>query len=197
MLPIPVSNLNIAKIMGIDPGTETLGISIISFCVDTFNIVNNESYTYYGSKLPTDEWIFNIHGARFQRIEAHRNNILKLLHQHTPLIIACESPFINSKFPQAGMALVEVMAMVRYAVYQYDNFKPLYQISPSEVKNAIGATGGGNKEMVKERIMRIKELSDTAIKTLQSLDEHSLDSLGVAYGIFILLKESKLKPINE
>ena len=195
MLSIPLSSGNIAKIVGIDPGTETLGIAIIHFNIDDFRIVQCEAATYKGSNLLSNDFTRALFGDRYTRIEAHRYNLYKILIQEQPLIIGCESPFISRRFPQAGLALTEVVCAIRAAVRLYDLFKPLYSVTPPEAKKAVGAKVNKDKSEVQRSILKIKELTSTALMPLNLLDEHSIDALAVAYCLLKQTKESKLEPL--
>ncbi len=195
MLSIPLSSGNIAKIVGIDPGTETLGIAIIHFNVEDFSIVQCEAATYKGSDLPSNDWTRAVYGDRYRRIEAHRNYIYHMLVEEQPLIVGCESPFITRRFPQAGLALTEVVCAIRAAVRLYDLWKPLYHVTPPEAKKAVGAKVSKDKNEVSKSILKIKGLTSTAVIPLNLLDEHSIDALAVAYCLLQHAKESKLEPL--
>lgn len=196
MLPIPHASQAVAKIVGIDPGTETLGISTLSFNVDTFEIVECTANTYVGSKLLGSDWSGAIHGHRHRRIEAHYHNLLSILTTEQPLIIASEAPFILMRRPQAYGALMEIVSALKAAVQCYDQWRPLYMLPPSTVKQAVKAKGNADKHQVKKSILEIKELVDTAITPIEEMDEHSIDSLAVAYCILQLFRESKIEPLH-
>lgn len=195
MLSIPLSSGNIAKIVGIDPGTETLGVAIIHFNVEDFSIVRCEAATYKGSALLRNEWTRELFGDRYSRIEAHRFNLYKILVEEQPLIVGCESPFISRRFPQAGLALTEVVCAIRASLRLYDLFKPLYSVTPPEAKKAVGAKVNKDKREVAKSILKIKALTSTAVLPLTTLDEHSIDALAVAYCLLQHAKESKLEPL--
>ena len=195
MLSIPLSSGDIAKIVGIDPGTETLGIAIIHFNIFTFKIVKCEAATYKGSQLLSNDWTRSIFGDRYTRIEAHRHNLYKLLEQEQPLIIGCESPFISRRFPQAGLALTEIVSGIRAAVRLHDLWKPCYLVSPPEAKKAVGAKVSKDKGAVKRAILQIPAISKTCTTPINALDEHSIDALAIAYFLLQQTKESKLEPL--
>jgi len=189
MLTLPESSQTYATIVGIDPGTETLGFAELDFDIRTFEIVGWRAQTYYGSKLlKGSDWVAEVHGARYKRLQAHRKNLIKLFEQIEPYVIACEAPFINMRRPQAYGALTEAVYEIRLAVQAHCAWKELYLFDPSSVKNAIGAKGNADKDAVKASILKIKELSSVQPGVLEGLDEHSLDSLAVAYVAYQQLK---------
>jgi Holliday junction resolvasome RuvABC endonuclease subunit len=189
MLKLPVSSQTYATIVGMDPGTETLGFSELDFDLATFEITRWEPQTYYGSKLlKSSDWIGQVHGDRIRRLHAHRKNLIKLFDQIEPYVIGCEAPFINMKRPQAYGALTEAVYEIRLAVIAHSAWKELYVIDPSSVKNSVGAKGNADKNTIKACILAIPELVSVCTRPIIELDEHELDSGAVAYALFKNLK---------
>jgi Holliday junction resolvasome RuvABC endonuclease subunit len=196
MLPIPNQNHNVACIVGIDPGTENLGVGLVWFNIDNYDIVKCASNTYRGSRLAGSDWSEAIHGARYRRIEALMWNLSILFNREKPIVIGSESAFINVRRPQAYGALTEVVTAIRHTVQSYDLFRPLYMVPPSTVKNAIGCKGNADKEAVKNSVLKIEKLTSTCESEIALMDEHSVDALAVAYAMLNLMKEDKLDPLN-
>lgn len=191
MLKIPDTSITDAVIVGIDPGTETLGFSELRFDIQSLEITGWCANTYYGSKLlHGSAWIARTHGGRYSRLRAHRKNLIALLNQIEPFMIACESPFINMRTPQVYGALTEAVYEIRRAVTEHSSWKVLHLVEPSVAKNAIGAKGGADKEAVRAAIEKIDELVRTADVSISELDEHSLDGLAVAYAQYLTIKQN-------
>lgn len=189
MLRLPEGSQTFATILGIDPGSETLGVGEIDFDLRTLEIVRCRAQTYTGSKLrKSSNWLEEVHSSRYKRLQAHRLNLIKLFDQIQPYLIACEAPFINMTRPQAYGALTEIVYEVRLAVIEHSSWKELYLIEPSTVKNGIGAKGNADKDAVRLSIAKIKELIDTLECPLSELDEHSIDALAVAYVCYGMMK---------
>lgn len=188
MLPIPTTGDDIVCIIGIDPGSETLGVGIIHFNVNTLKIVKTQAKTYTGSKLSGMEWMAEAHGDRMQRIYRHSNNLINIFNEYNPIIVAAESAFINIRRPAAYGALTEVFFMIRNAVICYDPWCPFYNVEPSNTKRAVGAPGNADKTVVKEHLLKIDEVCSVCETPIELLDEHSIDSLCVAYFQFLKYK---------
>lgn len=180
----------VANIIGIDPGSQTLGFSVLSFDVVTNEIVKTQAKTFTGSKLAcVSEWEELTHGERQARISAHGKNLLELFNHYMPLQIACEAPFYNMKRPNAFQALLEVILEVKKSAMLYDPWRVVYLIDPPTVKKSVGASGGGDKDAVKKAIrLKTEELKLT--QDLDEYDEHSIDSIAVAYCRFQEMKKS-------
>lgn len=180
----PFSNSDkVANIIGIDPGSQTLGLSVLSFDVTSMQIVQTQAQTFQGDRLPYfDEHVAKVHGERLARIYAHRQNLLNILLHYRPVSVACESPFFNARRPNAFAALLEVMNEVRNAVIQYNPYMQLITIDPPTVKKAVGAAGNADKVGVLAALIKKQdELRFTEISVPGLLDEHSVDATAVSY----------------
>jgi Holliday junction resolvasome RuvABC endonuclease subunit len=179
---MPLDACDVGSIVGIDPGTETLGLACIKFSVSSLRIVGTSAHTFTGSKLGMNQWIAAIHSNRYSRLQAHRMNLIFQFNHYQPNIIVCESSFFNPRRPNAFSALVEVLDTVRDAVLAYDNTLALHLIDPPSVKKAVGASGASGKESVKEAVLKLTdELQYQGDICLDQLSEHAIDAIAVAY----------------
>lgn len=181
MLPLPTDGEATSCVVGIDPGTVKLGLSCITYRVDTFEITQVETITLDGSRLPHNEWLSRMYGDRAGRVKALGKWLHGYLVEKDPFGIACESPFYNQKRPNAYGALKEVICALRDNVWEYNIRKPMYLIDPPTVKRAVGASGNADKDAVKKAILGHPVLGDHIRKLAEMPDEHSLDALAVAF----------------
>lgn len=173
------------RIAGIDPGTDTLGASMLEVDLATRDILILEAQTFQGDKLGRNYGnVAAYHGDRIARLIAHEDNLYGYFMYGQPHSIICESPFLG-RFPQAFAALTECISHIRRAVMRYDTFMPLLQVDPPTVKLAVGVKGKGTtKDDVKKGL-----LAKIAVEGIQNpndidigeLDEHSVDAIVVAY----------------
>lgn len=169
-------------LIGIDPGSQKFGISKFIVDIDTLQIKHCKAWTIHSEKLSQNsEWTMFIHSDRVSRLNAIEEYMYELFITVKPLVIVSEAPFINHRFPQAGIVLTEVMSKIRKAIERYDVWKPLYVVPPSSVKNAIKASGNADKNKMLECICKLTDLNYLSDEPLKSLDEHSVDSLAVGY----------------
>lgn len=195
MFALPLDQTTEACIVGIDPGSETLGVCVLYFNVVTLAINRISPMTYTGSKLPSDPMLSILHGDRVSRVKAHEDNLFNIFSQNSPIAVSTESPFYNPRMPGAYGALVEVICGIRNAVIRYSDVKPLYKVDPSSVKQAIGAKGNADKDGVRGYISKIPEIIDRLDRPLSSLDEHSIDATAVAYHQLLSYRNSTLSYI--
>lgn len=182
MLIFPKNQSPIINVIGIDPGSTHVGIARINFNLETGQITNSDAWSINGAKLAgKDSWLSSLYGDRYARIHAIKLELIRIFYCDQPAYIASESPFINAKFPAAGMALVEVLSAIKEAICEYDFQQQLLLIPPSNVKNAIGVGGGENKISMLQAIMKLPDLCYSGIIPIHLLDEHAVDALAVGY----------------
>ena len=187
MLRIPEGSSTIATIVGIDPGSNTLGIAKIDFDIDTFEIKEISALTFHADRYYTSPWIEERDGARHARIKVLEECILNYLNRWVPYAVATESPFHNHLRPGAFGVLMEVMSGIRSAVNRFDQQMELFLVPPSNVKNAVGAPGNAKKDVIKASIQKL--LGEYLELEIAFYDEHSLDAIAVAYARYKLYCE--------
>ncbi|WP_144106749.1 crossover junction endodeoxyribonuclease RuvC [Paraburkholderia sp. BCC1886] len=189
MIAMPHGASSIAAIIGIDPGSNTLGVGTIWVDLSNFQIVSSDARTLQGDRYYRESWTSTMFGDRLNRIAALEEELLGTFLFTQPFLIGSEAPFINKRFPQAGLALTEVMCGIRNAVMRYDAWKKLYVFDPPTVKNAVGAAGNADKDGVKAKLMLLPDLRYSGDIPLDNLDEHSIDALAVALTVWKQFKE--------
>jgi Holliday junction resolvasome RuvABC endonuclease subunit len=172
------------RIIGIDPGTNTLGLAEIDVDLLTGHLsvgevktlVGAEDLKYFGRKR-------QIHGDRFVRLGLLEEAIVEHLKAKEPTVVICESPFFNPRRPGAYYALVEAMSMVQRAVYRYNDNMSLMTIDPASAKANLGVSGkSGDKDAITPALAKAVWLQDSpAMAQLPTWDEHSRDALVIAY----------------
>lgn len=174
-----------ARIIGIDPGSEMLGVSCLTIDVRTLDIINTQACTFTGSKLNMNLWMEQIHSTRFSRIAAHKENLKHIFQICQPVAIVCESPFYNPRRPNAYGVLVETLDAIRHSVWEYDQCIPLDLIDPPTVKRAVGGKGNADKIEMKRLVLSLPDLNFTGTIPLECVDEHAIDAIAVAYSRII------------
>jgi Holliday junction resolvasome RuvABC endonuclease subunit len=180
---MPSNSSSIAILVGIDPGSTMLGIGVMRINVETMQIVSTEAWSINAAKLAGKEsWAEQLYDFRTARISAIEEYLLNLFNRLRPLSINSEAPFVNQKFPQAGIALTEVVSAIRSAVNRYSFWHVLEMTPPSSVKNAVGVHGAGAKDAMRNKLIEMKdEIAYDGHIPIEELDEHSIDALAVVY----------------
>lgn len=173
------------RIIGIDPGTDTLGVSVLDVCLASNRISLTAARTHSGSSMAKDyRWLSSVHGDKAARLRAHEENLFSLFSQFQPHEIVSEAPYLG-RFPSAYAALVECLNAIRQAVIRYDYRMPLITVDPPTVKNALGVNGkSGDKSLMSRGVQQLISsgiLHNPLGIDVGVLDEHSVDSIAVAY----------------
>lgn len=169
-------------ICAIDPGTDTLGVSILYVDLLEGTITLVDAFTWDASKyIEANHHQTLLWGPRFARIAYHRNNLYELLIRYQPNLVVAESPFMG-RFPQAFESLVEVRSAISLALYSYNPALPLELMDPPTAKKGVGAiVKKGSKENVQECVKALSDLIWQLPYPLEQLDEHCYDAIAVGY----------------
>lgn len=180
------------KVIGIDPGTETLGVSIFTVNPLTFEFENVEGFTIVAAKTKHfDKNLANYQDHRTARIHALQQVLDELFEIHQPVVVAVETPFYNFRRPNAFAPLVETLLTIRKSVLKINRLVPLHTIDPPNVKKAIGAKGNADKDEMAVALSKfIKQYKfDRIMSTkLEDMDEHMVDAFCVAIHLFKCLR---------
>lgn len=180
MLVMPKSK-EAFRIAGFDPGSTNLGFSLVENALDGTNSVVRESHTV---KLKDNQLgyasIGEQHGSRVVRLMMMGDAVLDLLRTHQPHAVVIESNYLG-RFATSFAALVECVATIRNAVYNYDPFMQLYMVDPTTVKINTGMkrVKGTDKEDVRKHLRACEDLEWDI--DIDSLDEHAVDASAIAY----------------
>ena len=187
------------RILSIDPGSDTLGASIIDVDLNTLTATVIDSITFNASLHlkhgPQYSSIEAVHGNRYARLTTHKNNLTRHMGYWKPHMIICEAPFMGLN-PKSYATLVECVDAIREATYRYNPLIELYTVPPMNAKKAIGVSGRGKtKDDVRDAILNMvnnnqSKLCYTANTPLVMLDEHSIDSIAVGYYLYLELIKS-------
>lgn len=182
MLRMPQNASSAATLIGIDPGSSKMGVCIMTVDAVTLDIISTDAFTIVGEKLMAkNSFMEMIHGARFARIDAIEERLLALFIRHKPFDVASESPFFNPSRPNAFEVLVEVIYMIRQALWRYDPWVRLYRIDPPTVKLGVGAKGNASKNPVGDAVIGMEaELNYIGKTPIRKLDDNARDAIAVA-----------------
>lgn len=170
------------RVVGIDPGTATLGFSVLDLSLRTGQMTVAFSETQVAQKMLADYRVEEkVHGDRTAKLMALEDRLFVLFELLRPHAICTESPFLG-RFPQAFAALTECVSYVRRAVCRYDRYMPLQMVDPPTAKKAVGMTvkRGITKDDVTAAVAKLPLQYAEGI-VLSELDEHQVDSIAVAY----------------
>lgn len=174
---------NIIRLIGLDPGTDTLGAAVMDVDMDTFEPIIVFGETNQASKAAKDyTWKQEIRGGRDVRLEMHRQYLSELFTYTGPVAVAAESPFLKFGRVTSFEALVECYAVLRDTLWDYSPSMYLRRIDPITAKNYVGVSHiGTDKDDVRKAVIAIyKDKCATGI-VIEDFDEHTIDAIAVAH----------------
>lgn len=183
MLHYPQSlESEVGTIVGIDPGSNLLGFSILRFNLKTFEVLSVEADTFKSERMIEDDSLITItHNERIAKLYAQKNNLVQMFNVAKPTWIACEHPFMNRFRPNAYGPLMECLFAIRTAAIEYNPLVKFFTYPPSIIKKAIGAGAHVGKDPVRDAVLANKELSPNEFTHLGHLDNNAIDAIAIAY----------------
>ena len=188
-------NGDIYRICGIDPGSNHLGISLLSISINTLEIESINMTVFSPILNKTDDTIRLNYDEITEKIISQKRQLYNWLCENKPHIVCCESPFFNRLRPSAFGPLSETIFSIKMAVLEYNNIIPFKLYQPSVIKSAIGVKTGrykeselriNTKQLIKNRLFEINEIFN---KITDEYNVDSFDALAVSYAHLLLLRK--------
>lgn len=183
-LHLPDSFYNF-RLMGIDPGMNTTGISIYDISRppgELPRVQHIHAATLFNHKLGLyNEYDPEVSDERTGKLLKLRYELSRWLSWHQPVAVGCEAPFYNSLMPMAYGSLLSLVNALQYATWEHNPNIPFIMVEPQLVKKSIGVAGQKGKEVVREGLSRVPELTSVMNPGLDVLDEHAIDAVVVTH----------------
>lgn len=183
MLDLAAPAPNCIRVVGIDPGTDTLGVAVVDVNIETKEYKLMYGHTFHASKYVNyyPEMV-QARGSRDVRLMVLRRKLVEFFMLAEPELIAAESPFLQRGKVSAFEALVECYAMMREAVWGYSSLITLQRIDPVTVKNYVGVSHKGtDKTDVHRAVNAIYKDRCSEHVDLSTFDEHANDAVAVCH----------------
>ncbi|MCX8111137.1 MAG: crossover junction endodeoxyribonuclease RuvC [Syntrophorhabdaceae bacterium] len=158
-------------ILGLDPGLASTGFGLIRF--------NNNQPTLLKCGYIKTYQKDHISIRLLQIYE----DIISLIKEAMPDIIAVENVFSLVRYPRAGILLGSVLGVI-YLIVSTNNIK-LLEVTPKEIKNALIGYGNADKRQIKKMIQH-----SLNINKIESF--HAADALAVALTAFYRIDKGKI-----
>lgn len=182
MLSIPESGW-IYRIMGIDNGSNTVGVVIIDHDLRT-----GVSTVIYAETLTADKTAYWRYPGRaeardkmYARLAVIEDFIAEVLEEYDPDIVGCESPFSHLHVGSYTV-LVHSMRSIDDAVYRYSTTLEFAKVPPGRAKKSVCPPKQykNDKELIRGFILADPTIVAGPDVVLSSLDEHCIDGISVA-----------------
>jgi crossover junction endodeoxyribonuclease RuvC len=126
------------KVLGIDPGTITMGYGVVESQDSEVSLI------FYGALRPKERSPI---GERLSFLYA---GLMKIIAIYKPDMIAVEQPFV-AKNARSAFAVGRAQAVAILAAA--NNGIPCYEYTPTEVKMRVANYGASSKEQIQQMVM--------------------------------------------
>lgn len=187
------------NIIGIDPGSNYLGIGIIEFNLYDHQVTNILAYTVDVNQLTPASSTKH----KDDKYKDLANYIYSLWSNYQPVAIGLETPYIQEGRPLAARPLYILNYLLLNSVRLMLGNTPILYLAPKQLKSIIGAKELVGKEPVKDAILRIEEITNhLSSYEINNLDNNAIDGLAAAYATLAEYRRSypchhNLKTIKE
>lgn len=177
---------DVIRILGIDPGTDTLGVAILDIDIESYEPTVVYGHTFKASKMiDLTSTVVDRLGARAVRLRTHRTSLMEVFDATEPTLIAAETPFLKFGRVSAFEALVECYAMMREVVWQYSPSCYLHRVDPVSAKNYVGVSHKGtDKNDVRRGVLAHFAGKVAKGVPIETFDEHTIDAIAVAHCLY-------------
>lgn len=175
----------VVRICSVDPGTATLGFSILDVDLISGNVSVVHAETLKSTKeIDKDHVFVETQGARAAKLAYYRWRLFRLLHAYNPSMLIAEAPYMG-RFANSYAALVEVRKIIQHTVMEYNPGLFFETIEPLNVKMAVGIKltkeNRKDKNAVRKAIALLPNVVWLNGITLEQCDEHTVDAIAVGY----------------
>lgn len=174
----------IYRVLGIDNGTDTVGIAVVDHHLITglSTVVHAETLTASRTAYTRHEGKLDSRGKMQARLEVIATWLWEVLNEFDPDVIGCESPF-QHLHAHSFAALTTAIDNLSAVAFHYCTTLEFSKISPGSAKKAVCPVGqyGNSKEHIREMIGKNKDIVFGEGVKLDDLDEHSVDAIAVAH----------------
>lgn len=176
------------RVLGIDNGTNTVGIVILEHDIrtgislvtraETFKADRTSGYLYPDMNFYEDTLV-----ARLKTIQRYMTTVLE---DEDPDSVAIETPFARRAFVSSYKALSMSLDYIQTSVYDYRPGLEFVGISPYTAKAAVIPKGSNfktEKDYIRDCILADPTIVAAEGINLRTLDEHSIDAIAVARAV--------------
>jgi len=125
------------KILGIDPGTITMGYGVVESQDDEIALID------CGALVSSE------HSPIGERLSYLYDELLKIILRHRPEAVAVEQPFM-AKNARSALAIGRAQAVALLAAA--NKGIPTYEYTPTQIKQMVANYGASSKEQVQEMV---------------------------------------------
>jgi len=175
-------------IMGIDPGTSTVGVAIYHY--------ENNRLTKITSELIDVSKENNRHKLNTHldvRLTAIATELSLLYKKYNPIAVAMEHPFINARRPTSIIPLARSIEAIIHTALLFNPNIFIYKPAPTKIKAYVKVKDFKSKTAVLNAMLELDEIKGI-IENPFSISEHEIDGVVIGYLLHKLIEEAPFIP---
>ncbi len=181
----PVRTVNDIKIMGIDPSTNFIGVSIFTINPEDFEITDVHTETLDLSNLRIPD---SIDKHTYKNIYIH-NLFTEIFNKYYINMLAIESAFINIRKISSFLPLSRVIQTIELAYYNTYKEAKIVKFAPLYVKRMMSNEFYYNKKGTEDSVKSMDFIHKFV--DVSKLTEHEFDAVAITYVLYNKLKNRK------
>jgi len=161
-------------VVGIDPGTTNLGVSLFKICNKTNNILSISTFNIrVKGKVELGD-----------RINFMGDSLGLIFKKYKPVVVAVETPFVSIRRIQAAIPLArmfqQIVSVVRSSSKDSGVAFTTLEVTPTEAKKTAGGTGRCDKDCMRKLLEQHTVLKDLLLDDINDMSEHEVDAVFIA-----------------
>ena len=178
------------NIMGIDPGSRSIGVSVYEIEPKILNgdmdldIVKILTYNI----SIDDEDNRGIHEALIDRTSRIARIMKSLYSLYEPAMVGMESSFINISRMSAVIPLSRAIEAIESSIYSIDRYAKIVTSPPGVIKKVFGSKQVGKDAVL--LALKNKPHLESKIESLK-MSDHEVDGVAIAYTLLEYIKTTK------
>ena len=178
------------NIMGIDPGSRSIGVSIFKIkpqTIDNDMDLDILKILTYNISID-DEDNRGIHEALIDRTSRITRIMKSLYSLYEPAMVGIESSFINISRMSAVIPLSRAIEAIESSIYSVDRYAKMITMPPGVIKKVFGSKQVGKDAVL--LALKNKPHLESKIESLR-MSDHEVDGVAIAYTLLEYIKTTK------
>lgn len=168
-------------ILGIDPGSNDLGLCFTKVEIETGRILNMFTYSLDVNSLTMGDYYYD-GDPRLTKLLALEQYMTKVFTEVNPNALAMEAPFFNRFSPVAYGVLTEIVSLIKMVAAKTNPMINIMIIEPLLVKKYVKSNYKEGKEGIKKAVEGNPLLS---VFLSPTATEHEIDAMAIAYSFYL------------
>jgi len=165
------------RIMGIDPSSNYIGLTILNIDAKTFNIIDIITSVLDMSHITQTSNLMSLMHEKQIYLDIVFTGMLIDI---APDVVAIESPFINVRRPNAVIPLASMISVMTTRIKTVNPCILTRLYSPKAAKVVAGAKGNADKTDVLKALKKNTDLMSMLPGNIDSYTDHETDSIAIA-----------------